>query len=235
MKKAFQLIICLIMAAALLAGCGGAKSTSGKQDPGTPKSGETAVKEESIFAGAKDIKSISFDMAMTSGGKEMSKGKTWIEGKKSKMQFATVTGEKMVMYVDAEKNTAYSYMPDQNMATKIDFAQAESQAKNSPLDYSEEYGKDSAKYKVLGEETVNGYACKVLEVTEQEGPAKIWVSKDYSIPARVETRAEGQTITMDYTNIKLDDIPDSEFELPPGVKVVDMGQMTNNPPQAPQQ
>ncbi|MFZ5642874.1 MAG: LolA family protein [Bacillota bacterium] len=234
MKKVFQLFLCIVVATALLAGCGGSKETSGKQDPGAQKASETGSKGgdlKSIFAGAKEIKALSYDMAMTSEGKQMSKGKTWIKEKKSKMEFTSPTGETMVMYADDEKKVAYNYMPDQKMATKIDFAQAQSQTKESPLDYSEEYGKDSAKYKEVGEETVNGYKCKVLEVAEQEGQVKVWVTTEYGIPARVETRAEGKLITMDFTNIKVGDIPDSEFELPAGTQVMDMGQMMKSLPQ----
>lgn len=237
MKKIFQLVVCLLVAAFLLTGCGGAQNvpaqSSESANKNTGSQGEENLK--SIFAGASEIKSLSFDMVMTSEGKEMSRGKTWIKGKKSKMQFTTETGENAIMYVNGEENAAYHYLPDQNIATKIDFARAEAQSGNSPLDYSEELGKDNARYKELGEETVNGYSCKVLEVTEGEDAAKVWVSKDYGIPARVETKADGHVITMDYSNIRIGDIPDSEFKLPAGAQVVDMADMMKNMPQAPQQ
>ena len=132
MKKLFQLIFCIVVAAALLAGCGGSKETSGKQDSGSPKASETGSKDlKSIFAGAKEIKALSYEMTMTSEGKQMSKGKTWIKGKKSKMEFTAPTGETMVMYADGDKKIAYNYMPSQKMATKIDYSQAEAQKKDS--------------------------------------------------------------------------------------------------------
>lgn len=233
MKKLINLILCLILTVTLFTGCGGDSKQAEKDTSSNPKTEETVKTDDSlksIFGNAKDIKSVSYTMVTTVDGKQISKGKMWIKENKMKME-TSAEGMSVVLYMDGDKKVAYNYIPSEQMATKFDYAQAEAQTQNSPLDYSEEYNKDNLEYKVIGEETVNGYECKVLEIKDPEGDIKVWASKEYGLPIKTESKVDGKLSTMEFSDIQVGDIPDSEFELPAGVEVMDMKEMMNNIPQ----
>ncbi|OGO02462.1 MAG: hypothetical protein A2Y59_06505 [Chloroflexi bacterium RBG_13_52_14] len=106
------------------------------------------------------------------------------------------------------------YMPDQNMAYKMDYNNVPESAVEETegiLDYN---------YEILGTETVDGKSCMVVQWTVEGITSKTWVWKDKGFPIKMETTtSEGKT-TVEYKNIQFVNISDSEFELPPGVQII---------------
>ena len=75
---------------------------------------------------------------------------------------------------------------------------------------------------IVGSEVVDGKDCWVVEASAEGVSTKYWIWKEKGFPVKVEVdTAEGKT-TMEYKNIDFGNIPDSEFELPAGVQIMEM-------------
>jgi outer membrane lipoprotein-sorting protein len=106
------------------------------------------------------------------------------------------------------------YMPEENMAMKMAF--------NPPAKSAVEEAQSVADYNptVVGTETIDGKVCLVVEYTAEGAATKMWIWEEHAFPIRVEvTTAEGKTV-VEYKNIEFGDIPDSDFELPSGVEII---------------
>ncbi len=128
------------------------------------------------------------------------------------MEF-TAEGQTMVYLVDSDAKTMYTYIPAQNMAMKMDFSQAPEAATES-LDL------EGYNPVVIGTETLDGKVCLVVEYTVQGIKTKSWIWKEKGFPIRMETATPQGTMVMEFKNIEFVDIPDSIFELPAGVQIV---------------
>ena len=105
-------------------------------------------------------------------------------------------------------------MPAQNMAVKASYDQTSKPA-------TQEAG-SIAGYnpKNLGTESIDGIVCHVFEYNIDSNMAKMWISKDRGLPVKTEmTLTEGKIIT-EFKNYDFSDIPDSMFELPSGVQII---------------
>ena len=110
----------------------------------------------------------------------------------------------------------YTYLPDENMAMKIDFSQAMKSATEEVgaiVDYNPT---------VFGTETIDGKLCIVVEYVTPEGTAKMWIWQEHGFPVRMEMVTPEGTVRTDWMNIEFVDIPDNMFELPAGVKIMKM-------------
>ncbi len=71
--------------------------------------------------------------------------------------------------------------------------------------------------KPVGAETVNGYATKKYEITAKKGnkteTIQQWFSTEYNFPVKVA----GSNWSVEYKNIKKGAVPDSLFDLAPGL------------------
>jgi len=127
----------------------------------------------------------------------------------------TAEGQLMVTLLDMDAHTMYLYYPDQNMAMKITYEQPESAIDKAQAitDYNPT---------IIGHETMDGKVCLVVEYTIEGQTATMWIWEQHGFPIRVEmTTAEGKII-IEYKNIEFVDIPDSMFELPAGVEIMEM-------------
>jgi len=129
----------------------------------------------------------------------------------------TVTGMTVSIIFDVPENTMYTYMPEQNMATKaaLDISMLPDspiQDTRSIMDYNP---------LVTGTETIDGKVCTVVEYNENNvGNIKMWIWEAKGLPLKMELTSGGEKTTIEYTNIDFSDIPDSIFELPDGVTII---------------
>ncbi|MFH1483877.1 MAG: DUF4412 domain-containing protein [Chloroflexota bacterium] len=165
-----------------------------------------------IFAQAAGIVSVKYDMTITAPGTPTTTAKVWLEKNKMRTEF-TAEGQTVVQLVDMDVRTMYMYIPAENMAMKMDF----SQAPEAPTQNIEEY-----KPVVIGTETLDGKVCLVVEYTDEGTKTKSWMWKEKGFPIRVEMATPEGTTVMEFKNIEFADIPDSMFELPAGVQIVQM-------------
>jgi outer membrane lipoprotein-sorting protein len=231
-------IISLLLIAVMVLGClgfvacgGGGDGTalpSGEQEEeeenGTPPpSGEQEEEEENgepsngeslgdILGLGAGIDSVKYDMVITAPGMETMTTKMWLKQNKVRAEMSQ-EGEDVVMLADYDQGIVYMYMPDENMAIRVDLSQMPESA------IEEAQAIAGYDYRVIGTETVDGKVCLVVEYDYGGTSTKAWVWKEHGFPIRIEmTSAEGKTV-IEYKNIDFGDIPDSMFELPAGVQV----------------
>ena len=177
-----------------------------------PAPGETLGE---ILGRAQGIASVKYDMVMTSPGQPAVTQKIEVKGNKMRIE-TTQEGQTQIILIDYDARTMYVYMPEENMAMKMTF--------NPPAKSAVEEAQSVADYNptVVGTETIDGKVCLVVEYTVEGAATKMWIWEEHAFPIRVEvTTAEGKTI-VEYKNIAFVDIPDSEFELPAGVQIIEM-------------
>jgi hypothetical protein len=129
---------------------------------------------------------------------------------------STVEGETSIQIIDRIAEVMYLYMPSQNMAYRMDLTAAP----ESPLQGTEAI--EDYNYTIIGTETLDGKVCLVVEWTSEGITAKSWIWKDKGFPIRIESTTPQGTSIIEYKNIDFSNIPNSEFELPPGVQIIDM-------------
>lgn len=219
MRKSIVLLLAVALAAAsfALGGCGGGKQEVGSVAP-------TAKQESAadLLNKGKNLPGLTYDYVMTMKGNQMT-GKVWMAGKKMKSE-TMMDHQKMITILDGETNVVYNYFPDQQTAMKLTFDP--NMAAKTPDQYGKEV--DDAQVKILETTTYDGVKCKVLLVEEKQDQAKtkMWVREDYGIPLRVEVTESGDTMVMEYKNMKIGPQPADTFTLPAGIEITDMSEMT---------
>lgn len=195
---------------------GGTTPAEEEEEEEPPPSGETLSE---ILGQGTGITSMKYDMVVTAPGTPTTVTvQVWVERNKMRMEM-TEEGQTVISLIDYDTHTGYAYMPEQNIAYEVAFnptIQSAMEEAQSITDYD---------YDIIGTETIDGKVCLVVEYTEptMQVTVKVWIWKEYGFPIREEmTTAEGTTIT-EFKNIDFADIPDSMFELPAGVQIIEMG------------
>ncbi len=155
--------------------------------------------------------------------------KAWVKGNRMRLEM-TVEGQTALVYiVDRDAKTMYMYSPAVNAAMKMNLypgpAPMITQLASIILSRSAtEWVKSllATNPVVVGTETIDGKPCLVVEFTSEQRKGKMWVWEEYGLPVRMELPIPGTpggTMILEWKNIEFVDIPDSMFQLPPGVQV----------------
>ena len=172
-----------------------------------------------VLSRAATITSIKYDQVISPPGQPVMTQKMWLKGSKMRIE-VTVSGQATVIILNFDTQMVYTYIPAQNMATKADLPQgSRTMMSLSAMEWSKALlGYPSTV--VLGTEAIEGKVCLVVESgTENVKELKTWIWKEYGIPVRMErTITEGKMI-IEWKGIEFGEIPDSIFELPPGVQI----------------
>lgn len=223
-KLKFVAPVLLLVALVLVgAGCGEKEVEEGAVPTGeeavTPEEEEKAESLTDILGKVKDIVSYKYDAVITAPGEAAVTAKFWLKGYKMRWE-GTYEGKNVVYLLDTGKQTAYLYIPAQNIAMKMNFAKAKGTVGESPTEQSESVEKYNPV--TVGTEVLDGKTCLVIEYTDATGKTKMWIWTRYGIPIRTEgTTAEGTTV-VEIKNIDFGDISDSMFELPAGVQIMEI-------------
>ncbi len=233
MKKIISLLLIVVMVLACisLVACGGgegdgtlppsgeeeeengtAPPSGEEEENGAPSNGESL---EDILGLGAGIESVKYDIVITAPGMETITTKMWVKQDKMRTEVSQ-QGEDVVMLVDYDEGVAYMYMPDENKAMKIPLTQAPEsvvEATQAIADYD---------YTVIGTETMDGKVCLVVEYSYDGVSAKAWIWKEHGFPIRIETTTAEGTTVAEFKNIDFSDIPDSMFELPAGVEIMEL-------------
>ncbi len=222
MKKIISLllIVVIMLGCINLVACGGEEGGVAT----TPSGEEASSRRETlgdILARGEGIEAVKYDIVMTAPGGQTVTQKIWVKQNKMRMEI-TAEGQTIISLIDCDVHTGYAYMPEQNIAHKAVFnptIQSASEQAQSIADYD---------YNVVGTETIDGKACLVVEYTysqaEESLTVKEWIWKEHGFPIRMETTTAEGTVIAEYKNIEFGDISDDMFELPAGVRIVEMGQ-----------
>ena len=127
----------------------------------------------------------------------------------------TAEGQTVINILDHDAQTMYMYMPEQNTAFKMSYDPSQT----SPMEETQDM--DQYNPQTIGTEVVDGKECLVVEYTVEDSSITSWIWKEYGFPIKVVSATSEGTITIEYRNIEFTDIPDSEFELPDGVQIMD--------------
>jgi outer membrane lipoprotein-sorting protein len=169
------------------------------------------------------ISSMKYDVVISNG---IMNSKAYQKKSKSRME-TKMMGMNMVLITDKDKQIMFTYLVDQNKATKTDLNQAIPAANQADI-------QDLWDYNLVakGAEAVDGKTCTVAEYKKDTPQGnlygKIWLWQEYGLPLRMDTTMNGtgkgslnMTVSIEFKNYEFVDIPDSQFELPTGVEMVD--------------
>lgn len=192
------------------------KTSAATKTPATTSgSGKTLA---DIYGVGKNIGDVKYDQVMTMSGEVQSitsKGymkNLWLEDK-MKFRFETTQDEMTtIMIIDMEAQVAYNYLPDQNMAYKIDMSQAE---QTDPTEDADQIHPTH-----VGTATIDGHPCDIWQWTDQGTTEKMWIWTAKSFPVKMEMTTSSGTSTMEYKNIVFGKLSDSLFQLPAGVQIM---------------
>jgi hypothetical protein len=162
---------------------------------------------------------MSFDQVTTIGG-QTTTGSMATKNGKVRTE-ATVMGQQMTILVDPGQKTAYMWTSGSNQAMKLSLEQYEAQSGNAPD--PADLSASIAQGRLVGTETVDGQPCDVYESVEGTTTVKTWVAKSNGFPVKSEVTTPQGVIKSEFKNVKVGGVPDSLFELPAGMEIVDMG------------
>jgi len=189
------------------------------ETPGEQAPGEEAPSLSGVLDKAKGISSYSYEIEVTIPQEETITAKTWWKGDKTRWE-GSFEGQDVVFLLDLAAHEAIVYMPAENIAFRMDYSSAEEAVGEPPQGQIEEMMEYQPE--ILGTEVIDGKECLVASYSKAREQIKIWVWLEHGLPIRTEiTTAEG-TAVMKLTNIQIGGVPDSTFELPAGVEIVEM-------------
>ncbi len=185
-----------------------------------------------VLEEGKKITTIKYDLIETVLlGSSLSKTVTlsetvWREEEKARIDFKMQDHTLSTRLINRDRQSAIIYLPDQKLAYREDFDYVVD-LQDKELSFPEKGFVECSNWNIIGEETIEGKDCFVAKCPPFGGT--YWVWRDYGVPIKNEGKsASGGTITIEYKNMEFDDIPDSIFELPGGVPVLEEGEL---PPQ----
>ena len=133
------------------------------------------------------------------------------------------SGMKTVML--RNEGGAFSYMPDQKMATKIPAAMDRPNLTRD-LPHFMDFLKQNAGEKI-GSEKVEGRDCDIYKFTEPtiKKEAKAWVWTEKQFPIKIEVPAPEGLTRVELSNIQFDPKIDAAiFQIPADVKIIDFAE-----------
>ena len=167
--------------------------------------------------------SASYDQKTTQGRRVMS-GTVLLKDELFRME---TTSEGQTAVILHNREGTFTVMPSEGMAMKTALhpGQGPIRGAGNYAAYLQERHAER-----IGAETVDGHACDIYRFTDPEagGTVTAWVWTEKMFPVRYETDGRDGKTVVELSNIQLAaTIPDSAFEMPEGVTVMDMGSLMN--------
>ena len=173
-------------------------------------------------AGAASAFSVSYDQQATTKGMVIRSAVRLKDGRFR----AESTMEGIKSGVIRNDSGVYQYLPDQHLAMRLPALDPAQYPLGEPEDYQEYLDQNEAQR--VGSETINGYPCDIYEFNDQGDLITAWVWTEHPFPVKVVQRGAGGggLMTVELSNIQIDaPIGEDTFQLPPDVKVMDMGSL----------
>ena len=166
--------------------------------------------------------SVSYDQKTTQG-RQVTTGTVSMKDEMFRME-TTMNGQMAVTIHNA--SGTYTYMPTEGMAMKM----PELNPSQQPVGHADNYQAylQERHAERIGTETVDGHACEVYRFPDpaSQGTVTAWVWTEKQFPIKLEYDGAQGKMLVEIQNIELGaNIPETAFELPAGVQVMDMGNM----------
>ena len=145
------------------------------------------------------------------GGSRLS-GRIYVTDHKIRLELRA-QGQEMVTLVDRVQKKAYLVRPKARVYLEKPIGAAQAAILMPP-----EALAGIGRVEKLGEEELDGFACqnyRVVYHNPQNGEALIWRSEQLGFPLKVVSRSPRGAVTTRYTNITIEDLDQTLFDLPP--------------------
>lgn len=166
--------------------------------------------------------SVAYDQTITQGGEVM----TGTVSMKDRLFRSDMTVEGQAMAILHNATGTYTYMPAEGMAMKLAGLDPSQQPVEGAEDYVGYLQEQQAER--IGHETLDGRPCDIYRFNDPKinGTVTAWVWTEKQFPIKLEFDGANTRMLIEIQNIRLGaSFPDSHFELPPGVQVMDMGNL----------
>lgn len=227
MRRYAAMIVALLIVG-LLAGCSKTKPVG---QAVTPPAVKKPAGNAGIFAELtqKRARLKSYVQVMDMGGRQAKHAMKLENGKPVAMKMQMAPGGGWILVLMDEK-VQYTYDPNSKTAMKMSMGDSQPEQGKAPAGLKVPKLEDM-KTPTMSSDTVDGVDCwKIVSPSLGGDNSAVWMDKEYGLARQMQT---GQTITkIQYEQINA--VPDSEFQLPPGTKVQDMGAMMHQMPKMPQ-
>ncbi len=182
-----------------------------------PESTETENELAEVLSRVDEIGSLKYEIFSLTPEGEFS-AQFWQKNNQTRME-TTAEGQIVIMLANFDDETAYLYLPDQNIATRIDLAQAPEIVEGA-LKQQATYlmGYDPV---IVGRETIDGRECLVIEYAAFGEATTMWIWEEHGLPIRTITETEYGLIESTASNIEFLEIADDMFELPAEVEIIE--------------
>jgi outer membrane lipoprotein-sorting protein len=166
----------------------------------------------------------SADTVTKASGQTMT-GKVFVKGDNFRQEMDAM-GRKQITIMRKDLGLTWVLMPDAHMYMEMKTSGGDLVPQRSP----EEIAKTADK-KYIGEERINGYACKKYRYTFNNGQSTMfhWISTKLQFPIKVEMKGPDGHMLTEYRNIKETKVSKSLFELPPGYQKMSIPGMPKMP------
>ncbi len=220
------LVIVLTVVMVLVVGCPKPPPETGPTPTGPAKTPTAEAPKPAAPAGGGDLASIlgarkavtSYVMTMTVGGKPVKQAAKLQDGKPVRMKMDTgKPGSFMLMEMDKQVNYMYDAAKKTAIKMPVKPGGSTAEAGKAPgAPDTPDLSKLEAMHPKISSATLDGLECWVLEMVGDNGASsQTWVDKQYGL---VRCRRPARSSKLAYDKISA--VPDSEFELPPGTKIV---------------
>jgi len=227
MRRYVAMIVPLLIVG-LLAGCSKTKPVG---QAVTPPAAKNPAGSAGALAdlGQKRASVMSYVQIMDIGGRQTKQAMKFTNGKPVAMKMQMAPGGGWILVL-LDKQVEYTYDPKTKTAMKMSMGGNGSEQGKPPAGLKIPKLEDM-KAPTVSSDTVDGVECwKIVSPSLGSDNSAVWMDKEYGLVRQMES---GGTITkIQYEQINA--VPDSEFQLPPGTKVQDMGAMMHQVPKMPQ-
>jgi len=161
----------------------------------------------------------SADMIVTDAKGNVTTGKIYMKGNEKGRQEVKSGDDVSVTILRLDKKVSWTLMPEkQYMEVAFNF---------DPNQLNPDFAYEM---KTIGNETVNGYSCQVVEYVYKDkklGSLVQWIADDLGFAVKTQTKnARGKVeSTVEYKNIAVGPQPDNLFEIPAGYKKFSLFQL----------
>ena len=183
----------------------------------TPNTTATENPLTELFSKWSSREAVRYDLHVKTSEMDIT-GNIWQKEGKQRAEYIQ-DGQTFVMIFLLDEEIMYTYMPDENTATKMALDRNQIVHGTMENDMLEILDHDPV---IAGTEEIDGKSCTVITFTADDNDITLWVWTETGFPLRTETTMNGEDTVMEFLNVDFSDIDDSVFEIPEGTQIIEM-------------